>query len=54
MNTKTNNDQHLENMLTIKTTVETCMDIQYIPVVLVRVLICQNKNNDLNALLMFS
>ncbi|MDE1316333.1 hypothetical protein MEG05_20565 [Vibrio aestuarianus] len=29
MNTKTNNDQHLENMLTIKTTVETCMDIQY-------------------------
>ncbi|MDE1235791.1 hypothetical protein [Vibrio aestuarianus] len=30
MNTKTNNDQHLENMLTIKTTVETCMDIQYI------------------------
>ena len=30
MNTQPNNDQHRENILTIKTTVETCINIQYI------------------------
>lgn len=30
MNTKMDNDQHLENILGINITVETCMDIQYI------------------------
>ncbi|WP_447075651.1 hypothetical protein [Vibrio alginolyticus] len=46
MKTKTNNDQRRENINTTKTTIETCMDIQYISMVISKGVDMSNKNQN--------